>query len=136
MRLWQCFASLTALTLLVLTGCSSSVTVTGKLVQNGQAYALPPGESLEVHFLSADPQMYPPRDFMTMANQDGTFTADQGDPAKKGLPPGKYKLKLHSETPELKKKLSGQPELTTEIDTSKGSKINLTIDVGSRTVTQ
>jgi hypothetical protein len=126
---------LAALALLSLAGCSGNVRVTGQLVEDGQPYALPPGESLEVHLLSTDPAMYPPRDFLKMVDPDGRFTADQGDGSGRGLPPGRYKVKLRSETPAVKTKLQGKPELTAEFEAARGAPVHLTIDLGKRTIT-
>src|SRR4051812_48261061 len=101
MRPRKPFALLTGLALLTLAGCSGNVRVTGQLVENGKPYPLPGGEMVEVHFLSTDPAMYPPRDFLKMADPDGSFVADAGDGSGRALPPGKYKVKLHSESPVL-----------------------------------
>ena len=135
MRPWKPLLLLTALALLTLAGCSGNVRVTGQVVENGQSFALPKGEALEVHFITMDPEVVPGRDYMKMVSDNGSFVADQADNSGRGLPPGKYKVTLHSETPVVGQKLRGKPELSTDLQVARGSPVHLTIDLGARTIT-
>jgi hypothetical protein len=128
---------LTALALLALTGCSSNVVrVTGQVVENGQPYELQGGECVQIDIVSADPDMYPPLALTTYSKPDGTFAADPNDGTGRGLPPGKYKLKLNREVTSLKKKANGKLfKESHPFEVVQGAPVRLTIDLATGTIT-
>ena len=125
-----------ALASAVLAGCGSSnlVRVTGQVLENGQEYRLAEGETIQIDFSTAD-NAYPPLSLGTFAKKDGSFVVDLNDGTGRGLPPGKYKIRLNGDGTSLRAK--GNPKLFKEahtLEVSKGASVHLTIDLATGAV--
>jgi hypothetical protein len=119
-----------------LTGCGNNnlVRVTGQVVVNGEAYQLADGETIQIDFSTAD-DAYPPLALGTFVKKDGRFAVDMNDGSGRGLPPGKYKLRLNHEGTSLRNKPN--PKLFKEahtLEVTKGNSPHLTIDLSEGTI--
>ena len=128
-------AALTALAAL-LTGCGGDnlVRVTGQVVENGAPVQLSEGQSVQVDFLTAD-GAYPPLSLNAYAKPDGSFAVDMNDGTGRGLPPGKYKVRLNGEGTSAGRKVN--PRLFKEaavLDVGKGTSLHLTVDLAKGTI--
>jgi hypothetical protein len=132
-------ALLSALAMVVLSGCGNRqlVRVTGQVVENGVPRHLDPGESVQIEFLTADDA---PRSLSlgVFPKQDGSFVADMNDGSGRGIPPGKYKVKLNSEGSRLKSSKINAKLLKESypLEVTTGAAIHLTIDLAAGTITQ
>lgn len=120
------------------TGCGNEnlVRVTGQVVDNGEPVRLGAGESVQIDFLTAD-GAYPPLALGAYAQSDGSFAVDMNDGTGRGLPPGKYKVRLNGEGTTLNKKVN--PQLFKEtlvLEVAKGTSLRLTVDVAKGKITQ
>jgi hypothetical protein len=120
-----------------LAGCGNSnlVRVTGQVVENGQEYRLAEGETIQIDFSTAD-QAYPPLSLGTFVKKDGAFVVDMNDGTGRGLPPGKYKIRLNRDGTSLRAKAN--PKLFKEahtLEVGKGASVHLTIDLATGTAT-
>jgi hypothetical protein len=120
-----------------LAGCGNSnlVRVTGQVVENGQEYRLAEGETIQIDFSTAD-QAYPPLSLGTFVKKDGSFAVDMNDGTGRGLPPGKYKVRLNADGTSRRAKVS--PKLFKEahaLEVRKGASVHLTIDLATGAVT-
>lgn len=128
------FAVLTAA---LLGGCGGGnlVRVTGQVVENGEPVRLADGESVQIDFQTAD-GAYPPLALGAYARPDGSFAADMNDGTGRGLPPGKYKVRLNSEGTSIKQKVN--PKLFKEsltLEVGSGASLRLTVDLAKGTIT-
>jgi hypothetical protein len=129
-----------AVVLLSAAGCSSGniVRVTGQVVENGQPYALQSGECIQIDLVTTpDSGAKVPLSLMTYSKKDGSFAADQNDGSGRGLPPGKYAVRLNRETTTLGKK--AHPKLFKDAYTfelAAGKPVHLTIDLASGAIQQ
>ena len=119
-------------------GCGNEnlVRVTGQVVENGAPVQLATGESVQIDFHTAD-GTYPPLALGAYAKPDGSFAVDMNDGTGRGLPPGKYKVRLNGEGTTLNKKVN--PQLFKEslvLEVGKGASLHLTVDVAKGKVTQ
>jgi hypothetical protein len=117
-------------------GCGDNnlVRVTGQAVADGEAYRLADGETIQIDFTTAD-DAYPPLALGTFVKKDGRFAVDRNDGTGKGLPPGKYKLRLNPEGTSLKRKPNAKlfKEAYT-LELTKGTAPHLTIDLSEGTI--
>jgi len=122
---------------LALTGCGGNlVRVTGQVVENGELYQLADGETIQIDFSTAD-GAYPPLALAAFVQKDGSFAVDMNDGTGKGLPPGKYKIRLDREGTSLKKKPNNKLfKDTYTLEVGKGPSPHLTIDLATGTVAQ
>lgn len=129
---------------LLLSGCSAGkpvVSVSGRLLNNGEPLAiptqgLPPGErGIRVGFLSAPQQGQLPESFFANVNPaDGTFTVPGNE--GRGIPPGKYRISVSVGAMGQADQLKGAfSELNTPLSVDIGSSGRLTIDVGKKMAT-
>lgn len=118
-----------------LAGCGGNlVRVTGQVVENGTPYRLAEGEVVQLDLTTAD-NAYPPLSLGTFAAKDGSFVVDMNDGTGRGLPPGKYKVRLNGENTSLKKKPN--PKLFKEaytLDVGTGTSPHLTVDLAAGTI--
>jgi hypothetical protein len=119
-----------------LAGCGGNlVRVTGQVVQDGEPYRLADGETIQIDFSTADGG-YPPLALAAFVKKDGTFAVDMNDGSGKGLPPGRYKIRLDREGTSLKKKPSDklfkEPYV---LEVGKGTSPHLIVDLARGTVT-
>lgn len=132
--LWAAvLAVLAALT----TGCGGDnlVRVTGQVVENGEPVRLATGESLQIDFLTADGS-YPPLALGAYAKPDGSFAVDMNDGTGRGLPPGKYKVRLNGEGTSLNKKVNSKLfKESLMLEVGKGTSLRLTVDLAKGTIT-
>ncbi len=131
-------ALLIGLAVLAPAGCARSdlARVTGQVVANGSPVQLGQGESVQIDFATAD-QAYPPLALGVFAKKDGSFVADMNDGTGAGLRPGRYKVRLNSESTSVKA-AKVNPKLFKEavvIDTAVGASVHLTIDLAAGTIT-
>ncbi len=128
-------AGLAALGCLVLSSCSSGLTkTTGQLVAGGSDYPLAAGESARVDFSTTE-GTYPPLMLTMYVKKDGSFVADMNDGSGRGLPPGKYKVRMDRETTSVK---DVNPKLfkeDTAIDVPANARVNLVVDLKAGTIT-
>ena len=106
------------------------------MVDNGEPVRLVEGESVQIDFQTAD-GAYPPLSLGAYAKKAGSCAVDMNDGTRRGLPPGKYKVRLNGEGTSLPKKVN--PKLFKEgttIEVEKGSSLHLTVDVAKGTITQ
>jgi hypothetical protein len=120
----------------LLTGCGDRglVRVTGQVVENGEPVRLSDGESVQVDFQTAD-GAYPPLALGAYARPDGGFAIDMNDGTGRGLPPGKYKVRLNGEGTSVKKKVN--PKLFKEgitLEVEGGASLHLTVDLAKGTI--
>jgi uncharacterized protein (DUF342 family) len=74
---------------------------------------------------------------MTFVKKDGRFAADQNDGSGRGLPPGKYAVRLNRETTAVKKTINGKLFKDKHtIEVAAGRPVHLTIDVATGDITQ
>jgi hypothetical protein len=127
---------LTALALAALPGCGGEplARITGQVVANGAPRALSPGESVQIDFATAD-NAYPPLALGIFAKRDGSFVADMNDGSGRGVPPGRYKVRLNGESTSLIGKVNNKlfKEGVT-LEAVLGKPIHLTIDVAAGTI--
>jgi hypothetical protein len=124
-------ALISALLLLGLTGCGgNAVRVTGRVVENGQPYRPGKAAQVELTFFSADP----PLAFLAFLNADGTFAAEGAD--GKGLPPGTYKVALSSPGGSVFRGQFTRENTPLTVELAPNSTVDLTIDVGKKTLTR
>lgn len=125
-----------ALLATLLAGCNDNlVRVTGQVVENGQPVRLAAGESIQIDLLTAD-GAYPPLALGVYAKPDGSFAVDMNDGTGRGLPPGKYKVRLNSEGTTISRKVN--PKLFKEsvtLEIGKGVPLQLTVDLAKGTIT-
>src|SRR5262249_718652 len=120
-----------------LAGCGKNdlVRVTGQVVENGKEYRLAEGETIQIDFSTAD-KAYPPLSLGTFVKRDGSFVVDMNDGTRRGLPPGKYKIRLNAGGTALKAKAN--PKLFKEahtVEVQKGASPHLTVALAAGTVT-
>ncbi|MBV9124932.1 MAG: hypothetical protein JO112_16380 [Planctomycetes bacterium] len=131
MRPQRAFLLLAGVTWLTLAGCASKGYVTGQVVDNGQPFSIPKGETLGVIFNSTDAAGKTSA-LVTYVQPDGTFAAESGDNSN-GLPPGNYKVRLNGDGPTIRSKMQKSPSLDLKVD--KGAKIKLIVDLSKGTIT-
>ena len=128
---------LAALACPALIGCGDNglVRVTGQVVDNSEAYRLAEGETIQIDFSTAD-NAYPPLALGTFVKKDGSFVVDMNDGSGRGLPPGKYKVRLNSEGTSLNKTANAKlfKEFYT-LEVGKGASPHLAIDLAKGTIT-
>lgn len=121
--------------LLAVPGCGGGlVKLTGHLEADGQPVRLGDGETVQLDFVTAD-AAYPPLNLGVYAKPDGTFAADMNDGTGRGLPPGKYKVKLNSEGTTLKQQ-KVHPKLFKEahpVEVTATGGLHLTVDLAKGT---
>lgn len=128
-------AVLIALLCPALAGCGDNLTrVTGRVVENGEPYRLADGEAIQIDFSTAD-EAYPPLNLNAFVARDGTFAVDMNDGTGKGLPAGKYKVRLDREGTTLNKKPSDKLFKDAYVlEVGKGNSPRLTVDLAKGTV--
>jgi hypothetical protein len=130
------FALLSALALAGLAGCGGGdlVRVTGQVEENGEPRRLDQGESIRIDFTTADDLSHP-LSLGIFPKRDGSFAADMNDGSGKGLPPGRYKVKLNRESTSLKTKVNGKLfKESYPLEVAPGAQIRLTIDLAKGTI--
>jgi len=138
MRIVRLIKALVALALLATAGCGSNIVrVTGQIVANGQPTGLETGECIQVDLVTIDSAGGLPLSIMTFVKKDGRFAADQNDGSGRGLPPGKYAVRLNRETTAVKKTINGKLFKDKHtIEVAAGRPVHLTIDVATGDITQ
>jgi hypothetical protein len=120
-----------------LAGCGNKnlVRVTGQVVEAGEPYRLADSETIQIDFSTAD-NAFPPLALGTFAKRDGSFVVDMNDGTGRGLPPGKYKVRLNGEGTSLKKKANAKLFKEAHVlEVTKAASPHLTIDLSTGTVT-
>jgi hypothetical protein len=127
-----------ALALLACAGCSSNIVrVTGQVVENGHPSGLQTGECIQVDLVTVDSAGGLPLSIMTFVKKDGSFAADQNDGSGRGLPPGKYAVRLNRETTSVKKSISSALfKNSSVIEVAAARPVHLMIDLATGTITQ
>jgi hypothetical protein len=121
---------------LFVAGCGSKVVrVTGQVVENGQPAPLTDGECIQVDLVTVDAAGKLPLSIMTFVKPDGSFAADQNDGSGRGLPPGKYLVRLNRETTVVKKTVNAKLfKEGTSVEVAAGHPVRLTIDLATGTI--
>lgn len=118
-------------------GCGSPLaSVSGQVVADGQPLALADGESVQLDFSTAD-GAFPPLALVAYVRRDGSFVADMNDGTGRGLTPGKYKVRVNSESTVLKRKVDRKLfKESVTIDAGADAPVRLTVDVAAATISQ
>jgi hypothetical protein len=119
-----------------LTGCGNQdlVRVTGQVVEAGEPYRLADGETIQIDFSTAD-NAFPPLALGAFAKRDGSFVVDMNDGTGRGLPPGRYKIRLNREGTSLKKANAKLFKEAHVLEVTRATSPHLTIDLSKGTVT-
>jgi len=130
--------ALAVLALFAAAGCGGNIVrVTGQIVENGQPTGLQTGECIQVDLVTVDSAGGLPLSIMTFVQKDGRFAADQNDGSGRGLPPGKYAVRLNRETTAVKKTINGKLFKDKHVvEVAAGRPVHLTIDVSTGDITQ